>query len=287
MILVTGASGKTGRAVIAALLARRAKVRALVRRNDQQATFNALGADTAIGSFDQPDTLVPACEGIEAIYHICPNVSANELAYARYVVAAAKANGVRRFVYHSVLHPQIEAMPHHWVKMRTEEMLFTAGLDLTVLQPTAYMQNLLGAWRGIVEHGVFRIPYPAETRLSLIDLNDVAAAAALVLTSGGHVGATYELAGTPPLSQDEVAAVIGAVLQKSIRVEVEAIDAWQARARAAGMGEHEQSTLAAMFRYYAEYGLVGNTNTLRWLLGRAPTDLATFISQNVDADPSP
>jgi NAD(P)H dehydrogenase (quinone) len=280
MILVTGASGKTGRAVIAALLACGVKVRALVRRADQQASFGALGVDTTIGSFDQPDTLVPACEGVEAIYHICPNVSAGELDYARYMVAAAKANGVRRFVYHSVLHPQIEAMPHHWAKMRTEEMLFTSGLDLTVLQPTAYMQNLLGAWRGIVEHGVFCVPYPAETRLSLVDLNDVAAAAALVLTDDGHAGATYELTGTTPLSQNEVAAVIGAVLQRSIRVEVETIDAWQARVRAAALGEHEQSTLAAMFRYYAEYGLIGNTNTLRWLLGRAPTDLASFVSAN-------
>jgi NAD(P)H dehydrogenase (quinone) len=280
MILVTGASGKTGRAVIAGLLARGADVRALVRRADQQASFSALGVDAAIGSFDQPDTLVPACDGVEAIYHICPNVSVSELDYARFMVAAAKAGGVGRFVYHSVLHPQIEAMPHHWAKMRTEEMLFTSGLDLTVLQPTAYMQNLLSAGRGIAEHGVLRVPYPAETRISLVDLNDVAAAAALVLTSDGHVGATYELVGTPPLSQNEVAAAIGAALQKSIRVEVETIDAWQARVRDAGMGEHEQATLAAMFRYYAEYGLIGNDNTLRWLLGRVPTDLANFISQN-------
>jgi uncharacterized protein YbjT (DUF2867 family) len=280
MILVTGASGKTGHAVIAALSACGATVRALVRRADQQAAFGALGVDTAIGSFDQPDTLLPACEGVEAIYHICPNVSASELDYARYVVAAAKAASVRRFVYHSVLHPQIEAMPHHWSKMRTEEMLFTSGLDVTVLQPTAYMQNLLGAWRGIVEHGVLRVPYPAETRISLVDLNDVAAAAALVLTSDGHAGATYELVGTPPLSQNEIATAIGAALQKPIRVEAETIDAWQTRVRAAGMGPHEQSTLAAMFRYYAEYGLIGNTNTLRWLLGRAPADLAGFISAN-------
>ena len=166
MILVTGASGKTGRAVIAALLAHGARVRALVRRTDQQAAFNALGVDTTIGSFDQPDTLVPACEGVEAIYHICPNVSASELDYARYMVAAAKASGVRRFVYHSVLHPQIEAMPHHWQKMRVEEMLFVAGFDLTVLQPTAYMQNILGAWDGVVRDGVFRFTYPAATRLS-------------------------------------------------------------------------------------------------------------------------
>ena len=59
---------------------------------------------------------------------------------------------------------------------------------------------------------MFRNPYPVETRLSLVDLDDVAEAAALVLTQDGHSGATYELVGTEPLSQTEVAAAIGAVL---------------------------------------------------------------------------
>ena len=92
-------------------------------------------------------------------------------------------------------------MPHHWAKLQTEEMLFASGFDLTILQPTAYMQNIVGAWRGITEDGMFRVPYPVETRLSLVDLEDVAEAAALVLTQDGHAGATYELVGTAPLSQ--------------------------------------------------------------------------------------
>src|SRR6202023_264249 len=149
---------------------------------------------------------------------------------------------------------------------------------LIILQPTAYMQNLLGVWRGIVEDGVLRIPYPADTRLSLVDLDDVAEVAARVLTEDGHAGATYELVGTAPLTQTEIATAIGAVLNKDISVEAESVETWEARARAAGMGEHERATLAAMFRYYARHGLAGNPNTLRWLLGRAPHDLAHFIA---------
>ncbi len=51
------------------------------------------------------------------------------------------------------------------------------------------------------------------------------------------------------------------------------------RARVAGVGEHERTTLAAMFRYYAQHGLVGNPNMLRWILGRAPRDLTGFLSR--------
>jgi NAD(P)H dehydrogenase (quinone) len=280
MILVTGAAGKTGKAVVKALAAKDAHVRVFVRNPDHAGALLALGAtEVSFGSFEDARALVQAAAGARAIYHICPNVSRDELAYARVVAAAARTHGVRRFVYHSVLHPQIEAMPHHWQKMRVEEMLFASGFDLTVLQPAAYMQNILGVWRGVVADGVFRIPYPVETRLSLVDLDDVAAAAAIVLTQEGHNGATYELVGTKPLSQSDVASAIGAALGRDVRAEAEPLAAWEARSRAGGMGEYERATLAAMFRHYADHGLVGNANTLRWLLGRAPNNLAGCLAR--------
>jgi NAD(P)H dehydrogenase (quinone) len=280
MILVTGAAGKTGKAVIKALAGIGASVRALVRRSEHGAALEALGAaEVAIGSFEDSSALVRAAAGARAIYHICPNVSRDEVAYARAVVDAARQNGVERFVFHSVLHPQIEAMPHHWQKMRAEEMLFAAGFKLTILQPSAYMQNVLGVWGGVIERGVFRVPYPVETPLSLVDLDDVAQAAARVLMDDGHAGATYELVGTSPLSQSEVAAALSEALGRNVRAEPEPAEAWEARARAGGMGEYERATLAAMFRYYAAHGLVGNPNTLTWLLGCPPTSFGSFLSR--------
>jgi NAD(P)H dehydrogenase (quinone) len=280
MILVTGAAGKSGRAVVTALAARGAAVRAFIRNPAHAGELLALGAaEVSFGSFEDARALTQAAAGARAIYHICPNVSRDEMAYARAVATAARAHGVRRVVYHSVLHPQIEAMPHHWQKMRVEEMLFEAGFDLTVLQPTAYMQNILGAWDGIIGDGVYRFPYPAATRLSLVDLDDVGEAAAIVLTQDGHHGASYELAGMPALSQSDVAAALGVALGRSVRAEEEPLAAWEARARAGGMGEYERITLAAMFRYYAAYGLVGNAHVLRWLLGRAPTSLAALLAR--------
>src|SRR5579872_3675438 len=158
MILVTGAGGKTGKAVVEALAKKRALVRAMVRRDEHFAALKALGAaECVIAGFEDEDALRAAAAGVRAIYHICPNVSPEEAAFARNVAAAAQASGVKRFVYHSVLHPQIEAMPHHWQKMRTEEMLFACGFDLTILQPTAYMQNILGAFPGILAGGAFRV----------------------------------------------------------------------------------------------------------------------------------
>ena len=280
MILITGAGGKTGKAVLKALVARGASIRAFVRNPAHEAALKAIGAnDVVIGAMDDPQALARATESIEAIYHICPNVSPHEMPFATALVNAATSSGVSRFVYHSVLHPQIEAMPHHWNKLRVEEMLFSSKLDITILQPTAYMQNSLAEWDRMVRDGIYRVPFPIDTRLSLVDLEDVAEAAAMVLTNVGHSGATYELVGTPPLSQIEIADAFGRALKKPIRAEAETVESWDARARDAGLEDYARETLAKMFRAYARDGLKGNPNVLGWLLGRSPTSLKDFAER--------
>jgi NAD(P)H dehydrogenase (quinone) len=280
MILVTGAGGKTGKAVIKALVARGAQVRALVRNPAHETALTAMGVgEIVVGAMDDSQALSRAARGIDAIYHICPNVNPQEVVFAKAIVTAATDSGVPRLVYHSVLHPQIEAMPHHWNKMRVEEMLLACTLDVTILQPTAYMQNSLAEWDRMKNDGIYRVPYPVETRLGLVDLDDVAEAAALVLTSGGHSSATYELVGTPPLNQIEIAETFGQALNKSVRAEAETVESWDQRARSAGMDDHSRETLTKMFRAYARDGLKGNPNVLGWLLGRPPTSFAAFAAR--------
>lgn len=280
MILVTGAAGKTGRAVIRALAARRVGVHAFVHRAEHVAAMQAVGATAvSVGALDDADAIARAADGTRAVYHICPNVSPLELAYGRAVVAGMARAGLRRLVFHSVLHPQIEAMPHHWQKMRVEEMLFASDLDVTVLQPTAYMQNILASWPTIAASGILRVPYPAATRISLVDLDDVGDVAARVLTDDRHIGATYELAATAPLSQTAVAQVLEQALRRPVRVETETLAAWDGRARAAGMADYQREALLKMFRYYQQHGLVGAPLVLRSLIGREPTSLFDFAER--------
>jgi NAD(P)H dehydrogenase (quinone) len=280
MILITGAGGKTGKTVIKALVARSADVRAFVRSPVHGAALKEMGVgEIVIGAMDDPRALSQAAQGADAVYHICPNVSPHEVAFGKAMIDAATRAGVQRLVYHSVLHPQIEAMPHRWNKMRVEEMLFSAKLGVTILQPTAYMQNSLAEWDRMRGEGVYRVPYPVETRLSLVDLDDVAEAAALVLTKDGHGGASYELVGTTPMNQIEIAETFGRVLQRGVRAEAETVAAWNERARNGGMDDHQRETLIKMFEAYARDGLKGSPNVLGWLLGRPPTTFASFAAR--------
>ena len=278
MILVSGAAGKTGLAVVRALVARGEAVRALVHRMDQVQSVQDAGVqEIVVGDMRKRAKVELAVRGVRAVYHICPNISPDEVAIGRLGISAARAAGVNRFIYHSVLHPQVEAMPHHWLKMRVEEQLFRSGLVYTILQPAAYMQNVLAQW-GPIMRGVYPVPYLPETRLGMVDLQDVAEVAAKVLTEEGHAGAVYELAGEV-LSQTKVAAILSLQLGRLVRAEVVPLNVWEQRARAAGLGDYQVETLLAMFRYYERHGFWGNSRVLGWLLERDPTTFADFVER--------
>lgn len=277
MILVTGAAGKTGRAVIRALLAQRQVVRALVYRPVDDLEVQ----ETIVGDMSSPLVVEQAMHNVRAVYFIAPNMSPDEFDMGRLAIAAARSAEVEQFVYHSVLHPQTEAMPHHWQKLRVEEKLLESGLSFTILQPAAYMQNILAHWSRIVNQGVFPVPYAATTRLSLVDLSDVAAAAATVLNQPAHYGATYELSGAAPLAQTEVAQTLSQVLKRQVQVEVIPLEAWKSNAEATGLKPYQIDTLISMFRYYDRFGFAGNPNVLGWLLGRPPTTFDQFVRRVV------
>ena len=282
MILVTGAAGKTGRAVIRALAQRGQQVTAFVHRPNQSDAVTQAGASVvAVGSMTNDDALRNALTNVRAVYHIAPNVSPDEVLFGRKMIDLALAQGIQHFVYHSVLHPQTEEMPHHWQKLRVEELLLKSGLAFTILQPAIYMQNVLARWSEITAEGVYRVPYAADTRLGMVDLEDVAAAAAIVLTSDDHHGATYELAGSEILSQYEVADVLGECLSRPIRVEVIPRSVWEADARHSGMGEYQVPILLKMFEYYEKYGLGGNPRVVSWLLGRPPIRFGEFVRKHL------
>jgi NAD(P)H dehydrogenase (quinone) len=290
MILITGAAGKTGKAVLRALTKRGQLVKALVFRSEQVQEVEGLGVkDILVGDMRNPGIPEKAMQGVNSVYHICPNVHPDEISIGLAMINAAVANGITHFVYHSVLHPQVEAMPHHWKKMRVEELLFESGLPYTILQPAAYMQNILVNWETIIETGKYTIPYAVETRISMVDLEDVALAATLVLIEGSrdqrhplHHAATYELVGTPAMSQTEVAAILSQQLGRPVVAESLPVDTWERRARGSGIGDYQLDTLVKMFTYYEKYGFSGDSHVLGWILNRPATSFDAFVKREAE-----
>jgi uncharacterized protein YbjT (DUF2867 family) len=279
MILITGAGGKTGRNLVK-VLSKVERVCAFVHREEHVSIVKALGAEKVIiGDMRDETAIHSAMQDVRSVYHICPNMNPDEEEMGKLVIDAAREAGVEHFVYHSVLHPQTEKMHHHWGKLRVEEMIFESGLPFTILQPAPYMQNLLAGWKSIVEEGTLRVPYSLDSKFSFVDLEDLAEAAKIVLTEQNHLNATYELAGTPPLSHVEVAEIMRRVLDRDVQAEREEIEYW--KHRASGLSAYAIENLVRMFEYYDKWGLVGNPNVLGWILKREPTSLESFIDRIV------
>lgn len=293
-VLVTGAGGKTGRAVVDALTARGAGVRALVRDPDRHAALSVESSDRpadGIRRREAPDRrrdvevvrgdqrvvddLVAALEGCAAVYAIAPNVSPHERAMARAVVEACGTAGVTRLVFHSVIHPQLSAMPHHADKAAAEESVITSGLDWTILQPNAYLQNLAG-YAALLRAGTYRVPYATDRGLAMVDLRDVASVAAGCLLDGRGVHGCFELSGPDEVSPDDVARVAGAILGTEVLAERWDPGAW---VDAQEVSDAARYRLHAMFVHYDRHGSPGDATVLGLLLGHRPSTLTSYLGE--------
>jgi uncharacterized protein YbjT (DUF2867 family) len=271
MIVVTAAAGQTGTAVVRALRSRGAAVRAVVSRPGPRPVLTALGAEVAVAELTQPLPWSDVLAGAEALHLIWPNFDPDEAEGARALFGEARRAGVRRVVYHSVLRPQARAMPHHAAKDRAEEALDAAGLAWRVLQPCAYAQNLDDQLPEVAVTGRLRSPWGLRTGQSLVDLADVAEAAAVLLTEDGLDGGTFEAVGPEPLTAPRLAELIGDRLGREVTAE-DVLPQGDVPAAYAGRCRR------LMFEHYRAHGFTGSPRVLTALLGRPPRGYAEHLA---------
>ncbi|GHJ47087.1 epimerase [Catellatospora sp. TT07R-123] len=280
MILVTAAHGNQGRLLVPKLLAAGLPVRACVQTEASAARLRALGAtDVVVGDLTEPATLTRAVRGVERIYHVGPTLHPRERDMGFAVVDAARAEGVRHFVFSSVLHAITTDLVQHEIKRDVEEHLLSAGLEFTILQPANYMLPL--KLRPVFERGVFELSWSLERRQSLVDLGDVTDVAFTVLTDGErHAGATYELVGPGRYTAYELGEIITRVLGRPVEVrEIDAdtyLRAWVGDTDPRQV-THQVRVLRAITARYSSHDFVGNANVLTWLLRRPPTTFEEYV----------
>jgi NAD(P)H dehydrogenase (quinone) len=278
-VLVTGASGKTGKSIIQALTSKGFPVRAFVRHAEKMELIGETGSiEVFVGNIESETDLLRSLEGMDGVYHICPNMYPNELLTGKALIESCQTAGVKRFVYHSVLHPQIQKMNHHWQKLLVEEALFESKLDYTILQPTVYMQNILG-YKNSIEKGIYPLPYPGTSRLSMVDLQDIAEVAANIFSDTSSIGGIYELVGTNAITQFEVVDQLSKITGKTIEFNEIPLGEWEQTVRKGTLSEYAIVTLKSMFEYYGLFGLWGSPKALTNLLGRKPTTLEQFLER--------
>jgi uncharacterized protein YbjT (DUF2867 family) len=281
LILVTGASGRTGRAVIASLNGREVKVRAFVRREEVGKELKEIGADEIIvGDLFDDQALETAIINCDQVIHICPPMNPNEATLAIKITDLCLKHNIHRLVLYSVLHPLLSEVRHHSLKLQAEEYLVNSGQNYTILQPGRYMQHHQLIWKEIIKTGKHCMPFNVNSKFNIVDLADLAEAAANVLVSEDHEFATYQLAGPEALSQVDMARIISEVLGRPVFAEAKPADEYISIAKKNGMPSERIEQLCAMNEHYDKHGLRGNSNILEWLIKRPATNFQTYISNN-------
>jgi uncharacterized protein YbjT (DUF2867 family) len=273
VIVVTAAGGRTGTAVVRSLRAQGRPVRALVGSPRPRPELEALGAEVRTADLTVPDTVAPLLADATALYLIWPNFDPAETSGATALLERARAAGVGRVVYHSVLRPQARTMPHHAAKDRVEEFLDTSGLAWRVLQPCAYADNLDAAIPDIAATGRFPAAWGLVHGQSLVDLRDVADAAAVLLTEDGLDGGTFEAAGPESLTAGRIADLLAAHLGRPLT----AVDA-APEGPVPPVSDYAGRCSRLMFDHYRAHGFTGSPRVLAALLGRAPRTFAEHLA---------
>lgn len=221
-ILVTGASGQVGSAVVVNLIAMGAEVKALVHDESKVRLFSDVGIEAIAADFEKAETLDAPLSGVDSVFLITP-AAPKAVAQAFNVISAAQQAGklqiVRLSSYEVAFdHPTILGRQHSEI----EGMLKDSGLPYTILRPAFFMQNTMMAARTVTlgcpycQCGILSMPLK-DSYLNMIDVRDVGEAAARVLSSCGHEGKIYTLTGPTPISCQEAAERLSIALRKEVK----------------------------------------------------------------------
>ena len=214
-VLVTGATGNTGRGLVASLCGAGIDVRVLVRDVTKAEALQAAGAEVVVGDLDKPETIPPALEGVSKIYLLTWN-GPTAVLQAENVIKAAERAGNIHVVRHSMWGSERSRIIQQGYEI--EERVKAAGLPWTLLKPTFFMQNTMMAAQTISSNGTIYWDMK-DGKLGMIDVRDIVDAAFAVLTGSGHEGKSYILTGPAAISFYDVAQSFSNALGKDVKYE--------------------------------------------------------------------
>ncbi|WP_433511594.1 NAD(P)H-binding protein [Nonomuraea sp. CA-143628] len=252
MILVLGATGRTGRRVVAGLRDRGVPLRAASR------------SSSARFDWDDARTWGSVVVDVSVIYLVTPEDPTFSAEQVASFLALARAAGVRRVVLLSGLSAGYGSAP----MASRETAVLEAGMEWTILRPGAFQQN----FATVGNKGELRVPLGPEPYTAPIAVADIAEAAVAVLTGEGHAGRIYPLAGPRALSYPELLAIVSRETGRTVVYVDEPVERWTERTRAAGVSEAAMNWSLETFEAIRRGEYARLHDGVQRILGRPPRE---------------
>jgi uncharacterized protein YbjT (DUF2867 family) len=282
-VLVTGATGNVGSFLVPELLKRGAEVRIFTRKQPAEGAYPK-EVEVGIGDFLDPASVTRALEGVDKLF-LLNAVSPSELMEGLIGFGMAKRAGVKHITYLSVYKADtMRFSPHMATKLAMENAISHSGIPFTFLRPNGYMQAELAVIQPvIVGMSVYPMPF-GEDGISMVDVRDIAEAAAISLTETGHEGQTYDLVGPTVVNGPINAALWSKLLAKPVQYSGHDLNQWEAMALSQKMPAWYVFDVRAMFEGFYSEGFTATSvqiARLTKLLGHAPRSYEAFANEVV------
>lgn len=275
-IAITGVSGQLGRLALRAIETR-AGIKAIVALARDPAKLDGT-INARVFDYDRPDTLEPALAGVDTLVFISSSEVGKRIAQHGNVIAAAKAAGVGRIVYTSLLHADVSPLSLAGEHLATEAALKASGVRFTILRNGWYSENYMGSVPSALEHGAL-IGSSGTGRISAAARADYADALAVVVTTDGHDGAVYELAGDDPFTLADLAREISKATGRDITYRDLPETDYAAALAGAGVPQNFAASLAGWEVEASRGALFDDGRQLSALIRRPTTPLSTVVGQ--------
>lgn len=286
-ILVTGATGNLGSAVIDFLLAKTdsTKLAALTRTTDSASakSLKAKGVEVRVGDYDNYPTLVEAFKGIDKLYFVSGSDVMKRTQQHEKVLKASKEAGVKHVVYTSfVRNNETETSPIALVAsahIKTELWLKESGMDYTILKHNIYM-DMLPMFLGdkLLENGLAYFP-AGEGKIAFTLRQDMAEVASVILTTEGHTNKTYEITSDKASTMAEIATAISEVSGKKIAYVSPTNEEYIQTLSGAGVPIEYVGMFAGFAEAFKQGEFEKTNNIIEELLGRKPVSINQFVKK--------
>jgi NAD(P)H dehydrogenase (quinone) len=282
-VLITGATGDTGRAAIKESLRRGLDVRAMVHvKDDRAAALEKLGAEITVGDLHQIDTIRQAMEGTDAAYFVYP-VQPGLIEATVNFAQAAKEASVSALVNLSQRSANRTSVSNScrdsWI---AEQVLNWSGLPVTHLRPTYFLEWLLYSWQLplLREKGIIRLPVGSGRHAPIASEDIGRVAAALLENPAQHAGKTYPLFGPVEMNHEQIAAELTIALGRPISFQNVSIDEYCSSLEGLGVPEYVVQHFRGAMDDYQHGVMSGMNDSVERLSGQKPMSVTEFAKRH-------
>ena len=279
MILITGASGSVGKAVLQEAIEKASKVLAMYRSKEEAAKAPA-GCEAVLADYADRQSLLKALNGVNSVYVVCSPIP-QLVELESNMLDACREAGVKHVVLNSAMGAGEYGKSFPSWHRKVEDKLKGMGMTYTILRPNGFLQNIVVYNApSIRAQGAF---YAAmgEAKVSYLDVGDIAVVAVRALQAGVHTGKIYELNGPEAISNTELAKRISKVTGRAVNY----VDIPEAAQREAMLGlgtpEWQVAALLELQQYYKQGGGAKTDGLLKALIEREPVGLEQYLTANV------